>query len=231
MRSFLLGFLLVFSAWSQTAIIGEESLSSVQVPVTVVHLDQADGTNSSYALDFTASSINDLLLYTVTQPGDKDDPTTPSGFTLLASPSSGTDTFDAATFTYFKIADGTETTVTLTLNGSINSAAFALAVTNADSATPSFTDTTADASSFTMTGVTVPANGISVQIAGCRDDPNANTFALPGSVTALGTLGDSTKQEGLASYEDTVGATGNLVYSFGNFAHFSGTHIIFDPVP
>lgn len=197
-------------------------------PVTAAFLDSDSGYNTSYSLDFSGSSNGDLLFYVGATRGSHSAPTTPAGFTLLTSPSSGSGVSDSTTYIYYKTADGTETTITLTLSAIANSAAFAVAFSNAATSAPAYTNSNAQATSFTLTGQTVPANGMTFQAVCVRDSPNNNTIGAPGSVAVLGSETTGV-MEGIVSYEDTVGATGNLSYTFGDFSYWSGSHIVIDP--
>lgn len=133
-----------------------------------------------------------------------------------------------------KTATGSEGTITVTLGSSTGARLTLLNIAGTDLISPSITNSGASSSGYTMTGVTVPTDGIAIQLTARIDSPWASFGSMPAEVTSLNPVdGSHDNSNGgiyghYISYIYADGATGNLAYTSSGFGRWAGAHLTFE---
>lgn len=147
-----------------------------------------NGTGSTLALTLPSGvAANDQILLAVTLPGNQSVKSTPSGYTLIGSYSSGTTASSAELVLYRRTAQTGDTSVTVTFSKTFAKAAAVVVYRGVNPVTPidvTSSGTAASSQSVTTPPVTTTKDNDELVIAESAESSTAGTWTAPSQMTA-----------------------------------------------
>lgn len=195
-----------------------------------------NGTGSSLTLSLPAGvAANDQIILAVTLPGNQSIKSTPTGYTAIATYSSGTGASNVKLALYRRTAAAGDTSVTVTFMKTFAKAAALVVYRGVNPTNPidvSSSGTTASGTSVVAPSVTTTKANDELVMALGAESPTAGTWTAPTTMTTrVSQAGGPTIAGAIADEAfGTAGATGSRTATFSTTGSFAGALLALQPV-